>query len=99
MFLKHGWPRVSGGPEVWESIGGAISTVGVGGGFVYWGILAAISGFVGALCMAGTIAMATWMHITTGDSFNTWSHAGEAGLVFLGLLVAGPGCYRLGRKS
>ena len=52
MFLKHGWPKVSGGPEVWESIGGAVTTVGVSGGFVYWDILATISEFGGALCLS-----------------------------------------------
>ncbi len=112
MFLKHGWPKISGGPEMWEDVGNAVATVGLQSGFVYWGFLAALSEFGGslclitgvlfrpaALCMTGTMAMATWMHLSGGDSFNTWSHAAEAGFVFLGLLVAGPGRYRLGRDG
>jgi putative oxidoreductase len=37
------------------------------------------------------MAVAAWMHHVEGDGFGGWSHALEAGIVFAGLLLSGPG--------
>jgi len=34
MFIFHGWPKISGGPQVWEAVGGAVSAMGIKFGFV-----------------------------------------------------------------
>ena len=112
MFMYHGWPKISGGPEFWAKVGGAMAVVHAPGSPVFWGFLAACSEFVGGLClilgvlvrpaalfMAVTMAIATTMHLTKGDGLGVASHALEDGIVFLSLLVMGPGHYRIGAKS
>jgi putative oxidoreductase len=38
------------------------------------------------------------MHIKNGDGFNAASHAIEAGIVFLSLILIGPGHFSLDHK-
>ena len=110
FLLVHGGPKLLGGPPVWEKVGGAMGVVGIHVAPVAWGFLAAASEGVGGLCLAlglftrpaaflmmVTMAVASTMHLSHGDGLQEASHAMEAGLVFLGLLVAGPGRYSLDR--
>jgi len=48
--------------------------------------------------MLGAMAVAASMHLGQGDGLSVASHAIEAGIVFLSLLVIGPGKYALGKK-
>jgi len=108
MFLFHGWPKISGGPAKWEQVGMAMASLGISAVPVFWGLLAALSEFGGGLCliagfctrlaalfMAGTMAVATTMHLCRGDGLMVASHAIEAGIVFLSLMLIGPGRYSL----
>ncbi|MBI3088314.1 MAG: DoxX family protein [Candidatus Omnitrophica bacterium] len=108
MFLFHGWPKVSGGPERWAQVGGAVANVGITFAPAFWGFLAALSEFGGGLCliagfctrlaalfMAGTMTVAATMHLCRGDGLAVASHAIEAGIVFLSLILIGPGRYSL----
>ncbi|HEY5792163.1 MAG TPA: DoxX family protein [Chthoniobacterales bacterium] len=111
MFFYHGWPKLSGGPEVWTKVGSAMSAVGVTFLPVFWGFMAAFSETVGAVllvlgflfrpaCMLLTITMAValTMHLKHGDDFANWSHAAELGIVFLSLLLIGPGKFSVDRS-
>ena len=112
MFMYHGWPMISGGPKFWANVGMALTSLGVPGPAVFWGALAASSEFVGGLLlvlgiavrpaaffMTITMAVATSMHLRKGEGLQMASHAVEAGIVFVSLLVMGPGHYRLGAKN
>ena len=52
MFIMHGYPKLTGGPEMWEKIGGAMGNVGINFLPVFWGFLAAFAEAVGGLLFA-----------------------------------------------
>ncbi|GAA4358618.1 DoxX family protein [Hymenobacter saemangeumensis] len=111
MFMVHGYPKITGGPEMWAGLGGVMGQVGLGFAPAFWGLLAALAEFGGGLLLAlglgfrlacfgllVTMIMATVMHLSAGDGFGDYSHALESSFVFLGLLLAGPGRYSLDER-
>lgn len=108
-IFVHGGPKLLAGPEVWGQVGLAMGSVGIQWNPVFWGLVAALSEFVGGIClvtgflfrpgclfMAITMAVAASMHLQKGDGLGVASHAIENMLMFLGLMLAGSGKYRLG---
>ena len=108
MFMGHGLPKLIAGPEKWVILGGAMNAVGVDFAPMVWGFMAAVSEFAGGMLLAvgfftrpacffllNTMIVATSMHISKGDPFVKYSHAVEAGILFLSLLFIGPGKYSL----
>lgn len=56
MFLFHGWGKLTGGPERWEKIGGAMGVLGIDFAPQFWGLMAAISeSLCAALLVAGIL--------------------------------------------
>ncbi|HXH19493.1 MAG TPA: DoxX family protein [Chitinophagales bacterium] len=56
MFIMHGYPKLIGGPERWESLGAAMKNLGVEYVPVVWGFLGAITEtFGGFLLMVGIL--------------------------------------------
>ncbi len=111
MFMLHGWPKITGGPEKWEKLGGAMSTFGIDFAPVFWGFMAAFAEFGGGLLLAvgfmsrGALALlvitmivATLKHVAGGDAFGKWSHAAEAAIMFTALFLTGPGRFSLDAK-
>lgn len=111
MFLYHGIPKLSGGPEKWEKLGMAMNYVGIKFIPVFWGFMAAFSESFGGICiilglffrpacmlLTITMAVAAIMHIRKGDGLNVASHAIEGGIVFLSLILIGPGKYSIDKK-
>jgi putative oxidoreductase len=108
MFLYHGVPKLLGGPATWTKVGGAMGMVGINFAPQAWGFMAACAeGIGGALlilgilmrpacaAMAFTMLIATVMLLRTGAGFQTASHAIELGIVFIGLMLTGPGVIRV----
>ncbi len=108
MFLLHGYPKISGGPEMWTKIGSATQFLGIHFAPVLFGLLAAASEFFGGIClilglffrpaclfMAITMGVAATMHLGSGDGLNKASHAIELGIVFFSLMFIGPGPFSL----
>ena len=108
MFIIHGWPKLQGGPELWTKLGQAMELFGINFWPAFWGLLAAISEVVGGfllmigflfrpacLFLLGTMSTAAAVHFSHGDPFSKASHAIEAGILFLSLLLIGPGKYAL----
>ncbi len=105
MFVIHGWPKITGGVERWEGLGGAMSHIGIGFAPVFWGFMAAIAEFFGgillalglltrpvAFLLAFTMFVATMMHIGAGDDFvPRVSYPLELMIVFIGLILTGAG--------
>ncbi len=108
MFMIHGLPKLTGGPEKWIMLGGTMKSFGIGFAPMAWGLMAAFSEFAGGLLLAlgfftrpacfallATMTVAASMHISKGDPFVVYSHAMEAGILFLSLIFIGPGKYSL----
>ncbi len=108
MFMLHGLPKLIAGPETWMMLGGSMKALGVGFAPTAWGFMAAFSEFAGGILLTlgfftrpacffllTTMIVATMMHIGKGDPFLKYSHAMESGLLFLSLILIGPGRYSL----
>jgi len=106
MFLMHGWPKLIGGPDQWAKLGRAVGYLGIDFFPAGWGFMAALSEFGGGICLilglyfrpaclllTATLAVATSMHLGKGEGLLRASHAIELGLVFLSLVLIGPGRY------
>lgn len=111
MFMYHGGGKLLAGPAVWAKVGAAMSFMGIGFGHTAFGLLAALSEFGGGICLilglffriacfflAFTMAVATTMHLASGDGLMVASHAIEAGILFLSLMFIGPGPWNLDEK-
>ena len=111
MFVTHGYPKLTGGPEMWEKIGGAMSHVGVNFARVFWGFMAAFAEAGGGLlfalgllfrpaafAMAFTMLIAALVHLSGEDGFSGASHAIELGIVFFAFIFIGPGKYSIDKK-
>lgn len=116
MFMLHGFPKLAGGIEAWEKVGSAVLALGFPMFtplLIFMGLAAALSEFIGGLflilglffrpaCLFLLITMvvAASMHMVNGDLFQVYSHALEAAILFLSLVVIGPGEFALdGRVS
>lgn len=110
-FIMHGYPKVTGGVETWQMVGGAMNVFGIDFGAPFWGALAAFSEFLGGflillglafrpacLFLAFTMLVAALSHYQGGDGFGGYSHAAKMCGVFIGLLFVGPGKYSVDRK-
>ncbi len=109
MIALHGWPKIMGGMETWEGLGGAMESFGITFVPAFWGFMAAVAEFFGGIFLAlglffrpaaflllTTMIVATRMHIVAGDPFiPSVSYPLELGIIFLGLFLMGPGKYAL----
>ena len=111
MFILHGYPKLFGGPEMWEQVGSKMQTIGIDVLPVAFGFLAGITEFFGGICLLlglffrpalgfliVVMAIAASTHIAGGDPFSTISHSIEMGIVFISLLFIGPGKHSLSSR-
>jgi putative oxidoreductase len=111
MMMTHGLPKLTGGIERWEAVGGAMGNLGISFYPLFWGFMAAIAetfgGFLlviglafrpACFLLAFTMLVASLNHLNKGDGIQGASHAIELGFVFLGLLFIGPGKYSIDKK-
>ncbi len=111
MFMFHGYPKLLGGPEKWEALGGAMKNLGIDFFPLGWGLMAAAAEtFGGFLILIGlafrpatllltiTMIVAATQHLSKGDGLGVASHALEAAVVFIGLTFIGPGKYSVDKK-
>ena len=109
MFLLHGLPKLTGGPQKWKGLGAAMGNLGIDFYPVIWGFLAAVTEGIGGIllilgvfyrptCLLLTFVMvvATVKHFSAGDTFiGTVSYPLELAFVFFGLAFAGPGRFSI----
>ena len=104
MFIWHGWPKISGGPHFWNMLGMATGNIGIHFAPTMWGLMAALAEFGGgillcfgfltriaAILLVFDMAVATSMHFGMGQGLPVASHSIEDGIVFLSLILIGPG--------
>ncbi len=107
-FMLHGFPKLQGGPELWTGLGSALGALGIHFAPTFMGFMAASAEFFGGLFLAlglftrpavffmlNTMIVAMAMHLSKGDSFMMYSHALEAGILFLSMILIGPGRFSL----
>jgi putative oxidoreductase len=110
FFWYHGYPKISGGPQVWTAIGDAVSNVGITFGYPVWGLMAGLAEGVGGLLFAAGVlfkpvclAMLFVMVIATIEQFArpmpAPEHALKNAFVLAGMFLVGPGRYSLGRMA
>lgn len=104
-ILLHGGPKLLGGPETWYQVGGAISSVGIEMGFVFWGLLAALAETLGGLLLIFgwffrpallllliSMLVATLMQIDAGEDWaSVVAHPLKMAILFFCWLFIGPG--------
>ncbi|RVU01382.1 DoxX family protein [Mucilaginibacter limnophilus] len=111
MFIWHGYPKLMGGPQMWEQLGMSMQNFGINFLPTMWGFLSAITeSFGGLLILIGfafrpacifltiNLIVAAVMHLSKGDGVMGASHAIEVAFVFAGLLFVGPGRYSVDKK-
>ncbi|WP_312521861.1 DoxX family protein [Anaerospora sp.] len=111
MMLYHGAPKIMGGVEGWIKIGSAMKFLGITFAPAFWGFMAAFAEFFGgAMIILGlgtriacalvtmTMAVAVAMKLGTGAGLFGASQALENGIVYISLLISGPGIYSLDHR-
>src|SRR5207249_3389056 len=111
MFLFHGLPLLLGGPHKWTQLGAAMPHVGIRHWSLFWGLMAAVAQSFGAvflilglffrpacILLAVTMIVAARMHLLNGEGIKGAAHAIEMAIVFLSLILIGPGKYSLDKN-
>lgn len=109
LFLIHGMPKLIGGIDKWTGLGKVMANFGINFAPIFWGFMAAFSESFGAIALitgfffrpaafllAATMLVAASMHYFNGDPYiSSISYPLELFVVFLALLIAGPGNYTI----
>ncbi len=96
----------------WEGLGSAMHAFGIHGGEAAFGIAAALAETLGGLfvalglftrpaaaAVAFTMFVAFFGHAIEGDGFRTYGHAMDLMFAFFGIMILGPGRYRLSGRG
>jgi putative oxidoreductase len=108
IFLFHGYPKLAGGTPTWLWMGSQLHIFGITFLPVVFGFIGACVEFFGGislitgsftcymtLLLAIEMFVALCYHLNKGDPFMTYSHALSLIIVFVALLLTGPGRYTL----
>lgn len=111
LFILHGYPKLVGGPDMWEGVGSAMGRIGVTAFPAAWGFLAGVIETLGGLfviigfffrpvtlLLTFVMVMASLHHLGAGDGLMGAAHALKMGIVFLGLTFIGPGKYSVDKR-
>lgn len=114
MFIYHGYPKLTGGPDTWKGIGGATAVVGIHFLPVVWGLLCALTETVGGflliiglafrpvclLLVINLVVAAIFLYHQPGENggLGGAAHPIEDAIMFAGLLFVGPGKYSVDKK-
>ena len=107
-IIVHGWRKLIGGPQRWESIGDAMKNLGIEFLPVFWGFMAAFAEAIGGLLLivgfffrpaAGliliTMLVAALRHYSNGDPLSKIAYPLEMAMVLILFLFIGAGKFSL----
>jgi len=108
MFMFHGFPKIMGGTYEWEKAGTEMQALGISFLPAFWGFMSAFAEFVGgtllilglftrvfAVLMFINMIVAAVSHLTKDPALLASAYPIEDGIVFLSLIIMGPGRYSL----
>lgn len=111
LLILRGYPKVFGGPEQWIEVGLSLQYINTEFAPMFFGFIIGVAElFGGFFLLAGLfftptlivllmfMIFATVDHVGAGQDFLTISHTIELGIVFLSLLLIGPGKHSLDEK-
>ncbi|HYH15838.1 MAG TPA: DoxX family protein [Flavisolibacter sp.] len=107
-FIIHGYPKITGGIEVWTWLGDQMKWLGIDFWKPTWGFLAAVAELGGgilltvgiltrpaALLLFLTMVVAFLSQLFGGMDYNSYSHSLKLLFVFAAFVLAGGGNYSL----
>lgn len=107
-MIFHGYPKLLGGPQRWEAVGSAVKYLGINFGHQVFGFMAGLIETIGGLMLIiglfhlpitfllfSTLVVALISRINLSDGFLGFAHPLEVAIIFLALLVSGPGYFSL----
>lgn len=108
FMLVHGWPKISGGPQLWAKLGGSMSNLGITFAPEFWGFMASFTEFAGgillilglftrpaAFFLAFNMIVALTQHLTNLDPWNKVIYPIEMFSVFAAFIFLGAGKYSI----
>lgn len=112
MMIVHGFPKLSGGEELWIKVGSNMKLIGLDFFLLGWGLMAALTETLGGLflilglffrpvnlLLLFTMIIASLVHLLDPEQgVKEAAEAIELGIVFFSLLFIGPGKYSLDKK-
>ncbi|MFU8811871.1 MAG: DoxX family protein [Balneolaceae bacterium] len=111
LFIFHGLPKIMGGPERWEMVGGAMSNLGINSFHIFFGFAAAVAEVFGGIflilglytlpaliLLICTMIVAFVTQLAREAGFSDFSHPLSLGVVFIAMLMTGPGKHSLDEK-
>jgi putative oxidoreductase len=111
MMFIHGLPKLTGGPDKWESLGHSMSHLHITFFPVFWGFMSAITETIGGLfCVLGlwfrlvsllmviNFIVAILVLVDGGKTVMGASEAIELCIIFFGLIFLGAGAYSVDKS-
>jgi len=111
MLFLHGLPKLTGGPEKWESLGHSMSNVHITFFPVFWGFMSAITESIGGIfCVLGLwfrlVSLLMFINFIVailtlwagGKGIMGSSEAIELCFVFFGFIFLGAGSYSVDKS-
>lgn len=108
FLLVYGYPKITGGPDLWMKLGSSMSNFGINFAPEFWGFMSALTEFGGAILiilglftrpaaffMAFNMLVAMSTHFKALDPWNKVIHPIELFTVFLALLIMGGGRFSI----
>lgn len=109
MAFMHGWLKLTGGAEGWESLGKVMRHVGIGFFPVFWGFMAMLIEVGGGIClilgvavkpvaaaMLSVMLMALIANLAEGYGWEGSVEILEVSAILVCLLLLGPGRMKVG---
>lgn len=106
FIFVHGIGKISGGPAMWEQLGGAMSNFGITFAPVFWGFMSAFTEFFvpmfliiglfyrpAALLLAFNMIVASSVHFIKLDPWSKIAYPLLLVILFISLFMIGPGRY------
>lgn len=100
----HGWGKITGGPERWESLGNSMARFGIEFWPTFWGFMISFAESIGAVMIMFGILLAPMSLILAIGMFVAWTghiasgngnpgHSFKNMMVLIAFLFTGPGKY------